>query len=185
MYLKQGYGDLTDLYPFKHLGEGAQVFDPEKSIFLKPEVVEIGDHSRIDGLVKLEGGQGITIGKHVHISSFVHVIGGGELIVEDGAALTSGVKVVTGSNTQAGYYMSSAARPEHQHVKRLTTIVREGAFVGANAVLLPGVWIGRFAIVGAGAVVTKNVPDFAVVMGIPAKIVGYRTDHPAYAPTKE
>ena len=51
--------------------------------------------------------------------------------------------------------------------------VREGASLGAMSVILPGVTIGRFALVGAGAVVTANVPDYGLVMGNPARLVGF------------
>jgi acetyltransferase-like isoleucine patch superfamily enzyme/dTDP-4-dehydrorhamnose 3,5-epimerase-like enzyme len=53
------------------------------------------------------------------------------------------------------------------------TIVRKGASIGANATILPGLSIGQYAMVGAGTVVTKNVPPFAVVVGNPARITGY------------
>lgn len=59
------------------------------------------------------------------------------------------------------------------------TIVEDGASIGANATILPGITIGRSAMVGAGAVVTQNVPPFAVVVGNPAVIVGYQADRPA------
>jgi acetyltransferase-like isoleucine patch superfamily enzyme len=48
--------------------------------------------------------------------------------------------------------------------------IRKGAYIGARAIILPGVTIGRNAVVGAGAVVTKDVPDSCVVAGVPAKI---------------
>ncbi len=53
------------------------------------------------------------------------------------------------------------------------TLVRSGASLGANSVILPGVTIGRWALVGAGAVVTADVPDHGLVMGNPARLVGY------------
>lgn len=52
------------------------------------------------------------------------------------------------------------------------TKVKTGASIGANATILPGITVGCFAMVGAGAVVTKNVPDYAVVLGNPARVVG-------------
>jgi UDP-2-acetamido-3-amino-2,3-dideoxy-glucuronate N-acetyltransferase len=55
----------------------------------------------------------------------------------------------------------------------LKTIVKEGASLGANSTIVCGHTIGRFAFVGAGAVVTKDVPDFALVIGNPARIVGW------------
>jgi carbonic anhydrase/acetyltransferase-like protein (isoleucine patch superfamily) len=57
------------------------------------------------------------------------------------------------------------------------TTVRKGASIGANAVLLPGITVGQFAMVGAGAVVTHSVPPHAVVVGNPARIVRYVEEH--------
>jgi len=53
------------------------------------------------------------------------------------------------------------------------TTVRYGASIGAGAIILPGMTIGRFALVGAGSVVTRDVPDFALVVGNPSRIIGY------------
>lgn len=58
----------------------------------------------------------------------------------------------------------------------LRTLVKKGASIGANATILPGLIIGENAMVGAGAVVTKSVPDFAIVMGNPARITGSVND---------
>lgn len=52
------------------------------------------------------------------------------------------------------------------------TLVKEGAAIGANSTILPGVTIGRFALIGAGSVVTKDIPDFGLAYGNPAKVVG-------------
>ena len=53
-------------------------------------------------------------------------------------------------------------------------IIEDNAYIGAGAIILHGVRIGRNAIIGAGSVVTKNVEDFAIVAGIPAKVIGWR-----------
>jgi len=53
------------------------------------------------------------------------------------------------------------------------TIVRTGASIGANATIICGITIGKWAMIGAGSVVTKDVPDYALVVGCPAKIIGY------------
>lgn len=53
------------------------------------------------------------------------------------------------------------------------TLVRYGASIGAGSVVLPGITIGRFALIGAGSVVTRSVPDFGLVAGNPARLVGY------------
>ena len=53
-------------------------------------------------------------------------------------------------------------------------LIKNDVWIGANSVIMPGVTIGNGAIIGAGAVVTKNVPDYAIVAGVPAKIIKYR-----------
>ncbi len=73
-----------------------------------------------------------------------------------------------------------ATTPDLRHLlssdpdeKTLHTLVREGATIGAQATIGPGLTIGRFAMVGMGSVVTRDVPDFGVVIGNPARLVGY------------
>ena len=60
-----------------------------------------------------------------------------------------------------------------QYGKWLPTLVKEGATIGANATIICGNTIGRWAIIGAGAVVAGDVPDYAIVVGIPAKVIGW------------
>lgn len=166
---------MTKLCDFAYVGIGAQVHDLHLSIFVKPEMIYIHGGARLDGMIKVEGGQGVTIHPGVHVSSFAHLnIGGGKLIVGANAALTSGVRIVTGSNTAAGRSMSSAAPVEMQRVERGSVQIGECAFIGAGAIILPGCHVGQYAIVGAGAVVTKPVPAWTVWMGCPARMVGRR-----------
>ena len=60
-----------------------------------------------------------------------------------------------------------------QYGQWLPTLVKEGATIGANTTILCGITIGKWAMVGAGAVVTKDIPDYAIAVGVPAKIVGW------------
>lgn len=57
-------------------------------------------------------------------------------------------------------------------IKFFIDLYKKGASVGANATILPGITIGKMSMIGAGAVVTKNVPDYAVVYGNPTKVMG-------------
>ena len=55
-------------------------------------------------------------------------------------------------------------------------VIKNDVWIGANSVIMPGITIGNGAVIGAGAVVTKNVPDYAIVVGVPAKVLKYRFD---------
>jgi UDP-2-acetamido-3-amino-2,3-dideoxy-glucuronate N-acetyltransferase len=65
----------------------------------------------------------------------------------------------------------------NRHALYERTVLRKGCTVGANATIVCGVTIGRYAFVGAGAVVTRNVPDYALVVGNPARHVGWMSRH--------
>lgn len=147
----------------------------EPVVIIKPEKITLADDCRIDSFVKIEGGEGVRVGKCVHVASFCHInIGGGETVLEDYSACASGSKIVSGSNMPEGLSMSASAPPDMQVVKRNRVVIGKYAFLGANSTVLPGVTVGNFAVVAAGAVVTKNVPEYAIVAGVPAKVIGTR-----------
>lgn len=147
----------------------------EPVVMLKPERIQIHESARIDSFVKIEGGQMVAIAENVHISSFAHInIGGGTVRMAAGSVAASGAKIMGGSNKKEGRSMSAVAPIEHQIIERRLTVIGENAFVGTNAVVLPGVVIGENAIVGAGAVVTKDVPRNTIVAGVPAVKIGMR-----------
>lgn len=103
----------------------------------------------------------MSLGDDVTIKSGVYVWDG--ITIEDGAFI--GPSVVFSNDK----YPRSKVYPE----KFMRTSVQRGASIGANATILPGITIGERSMVGAGAVVTKDVPSKAIVMGNPAKVVGY------------
>ncbi|RUR12111.1 acyltransferase [Legionella sp. km772] len=95
-----------------------------------------------------EGGAGITIEDNVLIGSGVHMYVNNHCFDDKNLPIS-----------QQGWYPSKPI------------FVKEGSWIGANAVILPGVVIGKNSVVGAGSVVTKDVPDFCVVAGVPARVI--------------
>ena len=85
----------------------------------------------------------------------------GGITIEDDVQIAANVQLI--SNNHDPY--------ERQILLCKPVLIRQGAWIGAGATILPGVCVGKYAIVGAGAVVTKDIPDYAVVVGNPAKIV--------------
>ncbi|MFX1443666.1 MAG: acyltransferase [Promethearchaeota archaeon] len=166
-----GYRDLRS-DDFKSFGKGVEIYPLVK--FAKTEVMEIGDHSRIDDFAFLYGGNGIKFGKYVYIASFVSVIGGGTLIMEDFASAGCGSRFITGTNRVHGVHISSVSPPPVQEIIRGVIKVEKDGYIGTNAVIMPNVTIGQGAIVGACAFVNKDVEPWTIVGGIPAKIIGKR-----------
>jgi acetyltransferase-like isoleucine patch superfamily enzyme len=114
-------------------------------------------------------GPGVTIGHSVKLQNYALVYEPArledEVFIGPAAVLTN--DVYPRSTDPAG----KVKRPDDWHA--LGVVVRRGASVGARAVILAGVEIGRWALVAAGAVVTRDVPDFALVAGMPARRVGW------------
>lgn len=103
----------------------------------------------------------IKIGNNVFINNNCLAMARGGITIEDDVMIAGNVQLL--SNNHDEY--------ERQILTCEEIIIRKGAWIGAGATILPGVTIGMYAIVGAGAIVTKDVPDYAVVVGIPAKVV--------------
>ncbi|MEA9563695.1 MULTISPECIES: WxcM-like domain-containing protein [Xanthomonas] len=138
-----------------------------------------------------------TIGDGTRIWAFAHVLPGARLgaacnicdgvfiendvVVGDNVTVKCGVQLWDGVTLENNVFVGPNAtftndlRPRSKVYPEtfLRTVVEMGASIGANATILPGVRIGRNAMVGAGAVVTRSVPPNAIVVGNPAKIVGY------------
>lgn len=157
----------------RSLGEGAIIYPMAKII--KPEVIEIGPHCKIDDFTFIYGGAGIRIGKYVHIASFVSIIGGGILEVGDYAAIAAGARFITGTDTYDGGARMSAALPQAQrNVQLKKIIVGKDAFIGTNAVIHPGVTIGEGAVIGSCSLVLKDCEPWTIYAGVPCKPIGKR-----------
>jgi UDP-2-acetamido-3-amino-2,3-dideoxy-glucuronate N-acetyltransferase len=140
------------------------------------ESSEIGDRTRIWAFVHVLAGARIgadcNICDHVFIES--NVIIGDRVTIKCGVQIWDGVRleddVMVGPN--ATFTNDIFPRSKSPFVLK-QTLVQKGASIGANATILCGITIGEKAMVGAGAVVTKDVPPLAVVVGNPARIVRY------------
>ena len=113
---------------------------------------------------------GVVIGDRVKIDAFVHMCTG--VTVETGVMIAAGVVFTKDRHPRATTSDLAALRPSQADGQALPTFVREGATLGARSVIGCDLEIGRFAMVGMGAVVTKSVPDFHLVVGNPARPVG-------------
>lgn len=127
---------------------------------------QIGDGSRIGTFVEIQ--KDAAVGRNCKISSHTFICSG--VTIEDGVFVGHGV-VFTNDAYPEAVNLDGTPQTDADW-KLLATRVSEGASIGSNATILGGIEIGRHALIGAGAVVTKNVPAFAIVAGVPAKVIG-------------
>ena len=113
--------------------------------FYDPRNIVIGDDSILGEGIVLDGRAQLTIGNHVDIAS--------------------GVMIYNSEHDTENEYFQAENKP---------VIIEDYVFIGPRAIILPGIKIGKGAIVAAGAVVTKEVAPYAIVGGVPAKIIGER-----------
>ncbi len=129
-------------------------------------------------------GRDCNICDHVFIEN--DVIVGDRVTIKCGVQLWDGVRladdVFVGPN--ASFTNDPFPRSKQHLAQPLSTVIGQGASIGANATILPGIEVGAGAMIGAGAVVARPVPPNAIVMGNPARITGY-TDSPMHSPASE
>ena len=138
---------------------------------------KIGDNTRIwQFSVILEQaiiGENCNICAHTLIEN--DVIIGNNVTIKSGVFLWDGITIEDDVFIGPNATFTNDKKPKSKQYPDhfLSTLVEKGASIGANATILPGLKIGRYSLVGAGAVVTKDVPAFSIVAGNPAKIIGY------------
>ncbi len=142
-------GEGTKIWHFSHVQSGAR----------------IGNHCTIGQNVNVANN--VTIGNYVKIQNNVSVYEG--VTLEDYVFCGPSMVFTNILDPRSKYPQVGA----EYYIK---TLVKEGASLGANSTIVCGHTIGRFAFVGAGAVVTKDIPDFALVVGNPARIVGWLSE---------
>ncbi|HKS75235.1 MAG TPA: DapH/DapD/GlmU-related protein [Terriglobales bacterium] len=113
----------------------------------------------------------VKIGNRVKINAFVYICTA--VTIEDGVMISAGTVFTNDRFPRATTPDLKQLRSSDPDEETLPTLVREGATIGAQCTIGNDLSIGRFAMVGMGALVTKSVPDFHLVVGAPARTVGY------------
>jgi len=142
---------------------------PSAKLFAEPgRAIEVGEGCRIAADVFLHGP--LTLGQHVSLNARVTMDGGAKgITIGDNTRIASGTAI---------YAFNHGMHPERlvreQPVTSKGVVIGEDVWIGANVSIVDGVRIGDHAVVGMGSVVTKDVPPWSIVAGVPARVVGDR-----------
>jgi UDP-2-acetamido-3-amino-2,3-dideoxy-glucuronate N-acetyltransferase len=123
-------------------------------------------------------GERCNLGQNVLVASDVRI--GNNVKIQNNVAVYTGVTLEDDVFCGPSCVFTNVINPRSQivrHSQYLPTIVRRGATIGANATIICGATIGRYAFLGAGAVVRGNVPDYALMLGVPAQRRGWMSRH--------
>ena len=145
--------------PDVKLGKDVKVF-----AFVNLYGCSLGDNTKVGAFVEIQ--KGVSVGKNVKISSHTFICEG--VTIEDDVFVGHNVSFINDkyprSTNQSGSLQTEA------DWKVVPTLIRRGASIGTSTTILCGVTVGENAVVGAGSVVTKDVPARAVVAGVPARV---------------
>jgi len=143
------------------LGKNVKIFS-----FVNLYGCEIGDDTKIGAFVEIQ--KGVKVGKKCRVSSHTFICEG--VTIEDGVFIGHNVTFINDKYPKS-INSDDSMTTEKDWILQPTHI-KKGASIGSSVTILGGIVIGENAIVGAGSVVTKNVPDNSIVYGVPAKIKG-------------
>lgn len=154
--------EFCSIAPDVKLGDGVRL-----SKFINLYGCEIGDNTKIGAFVEIQ--KNVTVGKNCKVSSHSFICEG--VTIEDNVFIGHGVTFINDCYPRATTMDGQLQTEKDWKVER--TVVKKGASVGSGATVLCNVTIGENAIVGAGSVVTKDVPANAIVAGNPARVNRY------------
>ncbi len=150
------------------LGKSVKIFHPQ---LVNLYGCQIDDDTKIGAFVEIQ--KNTVVGKRCKISSHSFLCEG--VVIEDEVFIGHGVMFTNDLYPRSTNPDGSLQIDTDWDV--ITTRVKRGASIGSNATILAGLTIGENALIGAGAVVTHDVSDYAIVAGVPARVVGDIRDH--------
>ncbi len=159
------------------MGKNSKYFIHESSYV--DDGVEIGDGTKIWHFSHIQPGskigQNCSIGQNVNIGNNVKI--GNSVKIQNNVSVYEGVELEDFVFCGPSMVFTNIKLPRSEFPQRgsefyAKTLVKKSASIGANATIVCGVTIGKYALIGSGAVVTKDVPDYSLVIGNPGRIVG-------------
>ena len=146
------------------------------------EGAQIGQHTKIwhfcHIMPKAVIGESCSLGQNVFVANGVQI--GNNVKIQNNVSLYEGVTCEDDVFLGPSMVLTNVINPRsavNRKNEYMPTLIRKGASVGANATIICGCTVGQYAFIAAGAVITKDVPDYALMAGVPAKRMGWMSEH--------
>lgn len=181
--LELAQDDLTNKSPISSENSKPEAGQRIHEFAIVDESAQIGSNTRVWQFSNIQAGVSIgencRIGQNVSIGSNVKI--GNGVKIQNNVSVYEGVELEDYVFCGPSMVFTNVLNPRSKYPQAESnlykkTLVKEGASIGANATIVCGITIGKHAFIGAGAVVTKNVPDYALLIGNPAKIAGWYSE---------
>lgn len=159
---------------FKKVGSNPKI--SSKASFYNCENISLGDNVRIDDFCVLSAGeQGIEIGSFIHIAVFSSLIGKEKIIIKDFANISSRVSIYSSNDDYSGSTMTNPTiADEFKNVFHAPVTLEKHVIVGSGSIILPGCHLHLGSAVGALSLVSKDIPEFEIHSGVPARKIKNR-----------
>jgi len=132
-------------------------------------VIDINEFSESTPVSSLQIGKGTYLGELNNIRA-----SGGKIIIGNNCLISQNVSIIA---TNHGYKLGELIQDQAWDLENNFVTIKNDVWIGCGSIILPGVTIGNGVVIAAGSIVTKDIPDNAIVKGIPAKIMKYRTEN--------
>ena len=152
-----------------------------RALFWKRFVKKMGKSVFLMHSCRLLCPAGISFGRNVCINHHCDISGHGKLEIGNYVMIAPFVQIITANHGHSDWEKPMMGQPDQPK----PVIIKDDVWIGTHATILPGVTIGHGAIIGANSVVTKNVPAFAIVGGVPAKVIKFRFDEETQAKSRK
>ena len=165
-----------------HVGHSVSI--SRHALLFAPGRIRIGDYSRIDAFCIISASdEGVTIGRHVHISAYVSILGRRSVRIGDFATISVRCSIFSSNDDYSGATMTNPTIPDQFRGSiDAPVVIGAHAILGAAVTVLPGVFIGESASIGAGSLIKSDVPNSVIAAGVPAQIIRKRRlEHRALA----
>ncbi|PFG53735.1 maltose O-acetyltransferase [Marinobacter sp. LV10R520-4] len=146
----------------------------KNTIFSRSDFSYCGDNVFIHDGVEIHNPECLEIKGEVYIGPMAKIFSAGGISVGTGCVIGEGVQVMS-SNHEYDSPSQSMLPFNNNNIKKYT-VLSDYCWIGNNAIVLPGVKVGKFCVIGAGAVVTKNTEEFGIYGGNPAQLLKYRSN---------